>query len=179
LLSEIQNEINSRSNYRFGEWYSSADNDNIFYQSFDSITTSNRRFQGAGAYSGNMGDTTILMDGTLAPGRYYATCWIYGNQNLGLNHELKILEENPADGTQIRFQHEGLHLRIKSIINGWALFEVPFEIVGEDSRLKIYLHKLDADQEFVVDEFLVKLQDVGVYRDDFDWLVRNNFWYRK
>lgn len=150
----------------------------LIHQSFDSLTETSRIFQGSGAFAGNMGDTTTLWLDALPQGRYVLTYWMYANQELGMNHDLKIFENNIDQGNELQFRHEGMRFYLKSIVNDWGLFEIPFEVRGDNSRLNIFLLKEKTDQSFFMDELLIRPQDANAYRREKDWVVRNNYWFK-
>ncbi|MGI9158120.1 MAG: hypothetical protein ACR2K1_00050 [Saprospiraceae bacterium] len=96
-----------------------------------------------------------------------------------MGQEMKIIENRRNDGTEIHFKHEGLRFYLKTIVNGWGLFELPFDVYEPDSNVRIFLQKQNADQLFFLDETLIRPADLRVYRREPGWLVRNNFWYRE
>ncbi len=160
-----------------GVWQTTQPNSPIVYLSYDSLTASERIFQGAGAYAGNMRDTAWLLRDHLPKGQYTVSFWMYVNQDLGMNHELKIFENNRTDGREVQFRHEGMRFYLKSIVNDWGLFELNFEVRDEDARISAFLLKRFANQPFFLDEVLIKPINTEVYRRAGDWVVRNNFWY--
>lgn len=149
----------------------------LHYQPFDSLSTTKRKFQGAGAYTGNMRDTTWLWRETLPKGQYVLSFWMYARQDLGMNHELKIYENDRSNGNEIQYRHEGMRFHLKTIVNDWGLFELPFEVRADNSRLNAFLFKEHANQPFFLDEVLLRPQQTDVYRREEDWVVRNNYWY--
>ncbi|TNE53981.1 MAG: hypothetical protein EP344_14605 [Bacteroidetes bacterium] len=161
-----------------GEWQCSNLDGALIYQSYDSLLTTEQTFQGMGAYTGNMGDTTNLWQGSLPKGQYVLSCWLYVNQDLGMNHELKLFENNRDDNREVQFKHEGMQYHLKSIVRNWGLFEIPFEVREDNSRLRIFLFKQNAQQPFFLDEFLIRPQGTDVYRQERYWVVRNNYWYK-
>ncbi|MCB9314675.1 MAG: hypothetical protein H6569_00915 [Lewinellaceae bacterium] len=175
----VEQERLARASQPEGQWQLSVQTGLPFmYQSYDSLQSTPRKFQGNGAFSGNMGDTTTLWRGPLPKGRYVVNFWMYASQDLGMNHDLMLVENDIAQGHQIHFKHEGMRFYMKSIVNNWGLFELPFEVYGDNSRVHIFLFKKGTDQVFYLDEVLLKPQDTDAYRREKDWVVRNNFWYK-
>ena len=97
---------------------------------------------------------------------------------MGMNHELKIFENSRSDGHEIHFKHEGLRFYIKGICKKWALYEVVFD-VHEGENIRIMLHKKAASAAFYLDEALIRPINTEVMRVEPEWMVRNNFWYRR
>ncbi len=178
-LDEIRADADSQALVPVAGWLSTRNTPDLIYQSYDSLSKTARIFQGAGAYQGNMKDTTWIWNKRLPKGQFVISCWIYVNQDLGMGQEMKIIENRQADGTEIHFKHEGLRFHLKTIVNGWGLFELPFEVYEPDSNVRIFLQKQNADQLFFLDETLIRPADLSVYRREPGWLVRNNFWYRE
>ncbi|MBK8922397.1 MAG: hypothetical protein IPM81_12985 [Saprospirales bacterium] len=176
-IQAVEQERNSRVLERRQRWQVSTAANPFFYQSFDSLQAPTRNFQGGGAFSGNMRDTTWLWRDPLPKGQYVMSFWMYVNQDLGMNHELRLFENDPGDGHEIQFRHEGMRFHLKSIVGGWGLFELPFEVRQENSRLQVFLFKAFANQSFFLDELLLRPQQVDMYRREAGWVVRNNYWY--
>jgi hypothetical protein len=178
-LDEIRADMAAQTLYPVADWSSTRNTKDFYYQSYDSLHKTHRIFQGNGAFQGNMKDTTWIWNNYLPKGFHYINCWIYVNQDLGMNHDMKIIENRRDNGMEIHFKHEGLRFHLKTIVNGWGLFEFPFEVYHTDSNVRIFLQKPNADQEFFLDEVLIKPADISLYRREPGWLVRNNFWYRE
>lgn len=161
-----------------GAWQVSQPGQALVYQSCDSLSSATHIFQGAGAFEGRMCDTTWLYRSQLPKGRYVLSFWMYVNQDQGMNHEVKLAESDPADGRQIQFRPEATQFYLKSIVNGWGLFELPFDVNGEQSRLQLFLQKESANTPFFLDEVLIRPENTDVYRRESLWVVRNNYWYK-
>ena len=175
LISGMEN----TSLFKVGKWLSTREKEDFFYASFNEHKDASRIFQGGGAMSGNMRDTMVLMEQYLPSGYHYVSGWIYADQDLGMNHMIKIQQEDPNTGEQRELKQESLSYFLRTIVNGWGLFDMPFYVPEGGSNVKIYLHRENTDQEFSVDEILVKPADITLYRNGPDWFVMNNFWYRK
>lgn len=157
-------------------WRADRAENSVFYQSFDEHADTRFQFQGKGAITGSMADTTLLWSGRLPSGRYVWSLWIKTDQDNGANHDLHIVQTGP-NGQIVQRQHEGLRFYLKSIVNGWGLFELPFDAPdGADTR--IFLYKKGMKSPFYADELLIRPADLTVYRGSTDWAVRNNYWYR-
>jgi hypothetical protein len=175
----VADELRDSLVVRRGQWLVTDGTQPFYYQSFDSIDGSREIFQGKGALHGTMRDTAWLFRGTLPKGRYTLSLWVYVRQDMGMTHEVKIVENYRADNREVHFQHEGLRFYLRTIINGWALFEVPMEVYDADSKLGVFLLKEHVNQPFWADEVLIKPEKTTLYRSEPGWMVRNNFWYRK
>ncbi|MFN0013336.1 MAG: hypothetical protein ACKVU2_02205 [Saprospiraceae bacterium] len=150
----------------------------LHYVSFDSLAVPKHVFQGKSAFTGNMKDTTWLWQAPLSKGNYALSFWVYVKQDMSMNHELKLYENDQANGAEMQYRHEGMHFHLKAMVNDWALYEMPFEVRSDNAALRMFLFKEHGDQPFVLDEVLIRPQWTDVYRRLDDWTVRNNYWYR-
>lgn len=175
---KVSEYINTHDQYRHGVWSSSLPDAKFYYLSYDSLTTTVKSFQGQGAYTGNMGDTTWLWNGPLPKGFHTISMWMYINQDLGMTHEMKIFENRLSDNGEIHFAHEAMYRYVRAVVGDWGLFEVPIEVFEENSRVRIFLHKNHADQVFFMDEVVLKPMTTDLVRRQRGWLVANDYWYR-
>ncbi len=160
-------------------WKSANLGDRFFlHQSYDSLSAATHIFQGKGAGSGNLRDSTWLWDKPLPKGVYNFSVWIYVNEDMGMTHELKIVQNNLDDGHEINFRHEGLRFYISTIVGGWARFDLHFSVYEDNSKTGIYLHKKDVNAPFWFDEVLIKPSDANIYQQLPGWIVRDNHWFR-
>ena len=95
---------------------------------------------------------------------------------MGLNNEIKFLEQAP-DGRVVHLQHEGMRFYLKTIVNGWGLFELGFNS-REAQPMHLFLQKKGVNAPFWVDEVLIKPVNTEVFHRESGWVARNNFWYR-
>jgi hypothetical protein len=161
-----------------GGWRTTAESGWFHSQRFDSLTTAQHIFQGSGAYEGTMSDTTWIWNAPMPRGHYFISLWLKVDQDMGMTHELKIFENSLADGHEVFFAHEGLRFHLKTIVNGWALFDLPFHVRDDGSRMRLFLQKKGVHAPFWLDEVLIKSSSFGIYRREPGWTVRNNFWYK-
>ena len=159
-------------------WKSDAVPGWFAHTSYDSLADAKYIFQGKGAYTGNMGDTTWLWNTRIPKGEYRISLWIYAKQDMGMTHELKIVQNNRADGHEVNFRHEGLRFYLKTIVDGWALFDLEFTVHDDDSNTRIFLQKHGVREPFYLDEVLIKSRDFDLYRRAPGWAVRDNFWHK-
>jgi hypothetical protein len=179
LAFSVLNEMEAIASFSAKKgWKSSGDPGWFASQTFDSLTATKFIFQGKGAYEGNMGDTTWLWKTRIPKGHYNLSLWTYARQDMGMTHELKIIQNSRADGHEINFRHEGLRFYLKSIVNGWALYEMEFTVYDDDSNVRIFLQKRGVQAPFYLDEMLIKPLNSTLYRRVPGWAVRNNFWYK-
>ena len=175
----IDQEMVEKGTLATGLWRSDQAPGWLFTQSFDSLTTVSHIFQGKGAYyGGSMSDTTWLWKKQMPQAHYYLSMWMYVEEDMGMTHEVKIIENDRMDGHELHFQHEGLRFYLRQIVNGWALFDLPFEVYHENSITHIFLQKKGVDVPFSLDEVLIKRNDVTLYRRSPGWVSRDNFWYQ-
>ncbi|MCC6462298.1 MAG: hypothetical protein IT260_17655 [Saprospiraceae bacterium] len=175
----IEQERQSLPLLRAGKWQLSQIVDSAFvHLDYDSLRNSARIFQGTGAYSGNMRDTAWIWNQPLPRGQYTISFWMYVNQDLGMNHELKFFERRLSDGSEIQKRHEGLRFYMKSIVKDWGLFELNFDLYSDSSFTQFFLLKRNVDQPYFLDEVLIKPLNTTAYRREPGWVIRNNFWYQ-
>ncbi len=149
----------------------------MLHQDFDSLTTSKHIFQGKGAYSGMMNDTTWLWKQHIPKGEYFVSMWVYVKEDMGMTQEMKIFENDSRDGREVHTYHEGLRFYLKTIVNGWALFDVRFQVYEPNSTVSIFLQKKGVKVPFWLDEVLLKEGSLNLYKREQDWMARNGFWF--
>ncbi len=171
--------VQSRGQHRIGRWMSPKPDTRFYYQSYDSLSATLKSFQGKGAYAGNMGDTTWLYHAPLPKGHHIISMWLHINQDLGMNHEMKIIENSLTDGREIHFSHEALRFHLRTVVGDWGLFELSFQVYEPDSRLRIFLQKQGVNQPYYLDELLIRPLDAELVRREPGWIIANNFWYRE
>lgn len=150
----------------------------FYYQSFDSLTTTERIFQGTGAFSGNMGDTVWIWNKPMPKGTYNVSLWVYVKRDMGMTHEMKIFQNSRADGHEINFRHEGLRFYLKSIVDDWALFDMELTVYEDNSDVHMFLQKSGVFEPFFLDEVLIKQSDFNLYRRTPNSVTINNYWYK-
>jgi hypothetical protein len=174
----IKKEMLSRNLYSAGIWRSTRPQKDFYYQSFDSLTQTDAICRGKGAYKGQMNDSTWIYKSPLPKGTYSISVWCKVNMDMGMTNEMKIIQNRLSDGGEISYKHEGLRFYLKQIIGDWGLFEVPFEVIGEENRVNIFMQKKNVENPFYMDEIVIKPIMTEVYRNEVGWVVRNNFWYK-
>jgi hypothetical protein len=158
-------------------WQATVANTPFAYQSYDSLPAS-RVLLGGGSYTGSMADTTRLFKVHLPKGVFMISMWIDARKDMGMTHELRIREYDRRDGHEVHFGHEGIRFYLKSVVDGWALVEIPFEVYESDSVLDIWLHKKGVKVPFTIDECLIRPQSVNFYRETGGRISENNLWYQ-
>lgn len=177
--AEVVGEMNRVATFPAGKtWRSDREPGWFMYQSFDSLNTTGHIFQGKGAFEGNMGDTVWLWNKPLPRGSYAVSLWIYVKKDMGMTHEMKLFQHSLSDGRQINFRHEGLRFHLKNIVEGWALFEVGFDVPEDNADVRIFLQKRGVQEQFFLDEVLIRPLNINLYRQTPNWVSRNNFWYK-
>lgn len=150
-----------------------------WYQSiqFDTISTNTYKFQGNGAATANLGDTTTIWENTIPPGAYVFSVWVKVDADLGMTQDIQITE-NDQTALPGKLPKMPLRTGLKTIVNRWALFEIPFEVQGAQSQVHIYLYKKGGNAAFWYDEVLIRDQNFDLYRQAPGWVVKNNYWYK-
>jgi hypothetical protein len=174
----VKKEMESRKLYGFGTWRSTQPKKDFYYQSFDSLPQPEHAFRGKGAYKGVMSDTTWLYNAQLPKGNYSISVWCKATLDMGMNNEMKIIDNKKSDGTELKFKHEGLRFYLKQIVGDWGLFEVNFDVHSDESHVRIFMQKKGVDNPFYIDDVVIKPINTEIYRNELGWVVRNNFWYK-
>lgn len=154
------------------------DNGWFLHQNYDDLSGAKYIFQGKGAGTGNLGDTTWICNEPIPKGEYRLSLWIKVTEDMGMTHEVKLTQRNLTDGHQIHFRHEGLRFYIVTIVDGWALFDLNFSVYEDNSATQIYLHKKSVNAQFWFDEVMIKPTNSTVYRQTPGWISRDNQWFR-
>ncbi|MBX2890682.1 MAG: hypothetical protein KF734_07125 [Saprospiraceae bacterium] len=175
----VSAEMDNSASHTVGkDWKSDQAQGWFYHQSYDSLSTTTHFFQGKGAYQGNMGDTAWVWNNTMPAGNYHISLWIYVKQDMGMTHEMKIFQHSRADGHEINFRHEGLRFYLKSIVEGWALFDLEFTVHEDNSDVRIFLQKRGVFEPFFLDEVLIRQKDFNLYRREPGWVSKNNYWLK-
>lgn len=172
----LQREAAQRSVYPAGRFRSDTPAGFFYSQTFDSLNTTEKVFQGGGAFTGNMHDTTWLWNGPLAKGDYTLGFWINVKKDMGMVHALKIIENSLADGRGIHLEDVQARFHLKEIVGEWAMFEIPFSVREDQSATRMYLLQKGINTDFFLDEVLIKAEGFNLYRTSPGWVARNNFW---
>ncbi len=161
-----------------GGWRSDKPSTWFTYLNFDSITTSEHVFQGKGATQANLGDTTWIWNKTLPKGTYNFSIWIKANEDRGMTQEILIMEKSDMKDNENYFSNGKIQSELKTIVNGWALFEGPFEVKKDNSTIGIFFPKKHANAPFWYDEVMIKESSGNLYRRAPGWVIRNNKWHK-
>jgi hypothetical protein len=161
-----------------GGWKSNVPPRWMYYQSYDSLTSTPHIFQGKGAGECRFRDTCWLYKNRIPKGNYNLSVWVKVDQDMPMTEELKIVEKNRADGHEIHFMHEGLRFHLVTIVNNWALFDVAFEVFDDNSNTYIFMPPKYLRGTYFYDELLIKRNELDVFRKVPGWVIRNNFWYK-
>ncbi len=153
-------------------WYSAQTEPPVAYESFNSLT-GGRSFQGAGAARGRLNLPLVLWQGNPGAGSYIVSCWIYANNDQGLQHHLRLWQNND------KIQEHTLLPFVRAVVNDWALVEIPFTVADSVGNYRIDLYRPDSSLPFEVDELLIYRAGNDYYREEPGWMVKNNYWYRR
>ena len=155
------------------KWYASLN--------FDSLTSSQHLFQGKGSGEGNLGDTTWIWSKHIPKGQYQFSIWIKVDEDMGMTQGIRFVERNlKEEDPNHYFILKGSDLRanLKTIVKGWALFDVPFEVREESSKMEIFLYVKGVNLPFWYDEAQIRTREFSLYRREPGWVVLNNYWYK-
>jgi hypothetical protein len=154
------------------DWKNRKGKPPVAYESFNSLD-GGRSFQGGGAAQGRLSQPFVLWEGRLDTGMYVVSFWLYANRDQGLQHHLLIQNgDSPLEEHLVR-------PFVKAIVNDWALFEIPFRAAQDKEPYRFTLFRADSHLPFELDELLIREAGTDYYRTETDWLVKNNYWYRR
>lgn len=177
-IRAMQSEAASAGIYPAGRYKSDRPPGFFHLQTFDSLTTAEHIFQGKGAFSGNMHDTTWLWNATLPKGNYHLGFWVNVKQDMGMVQALYLLENAVSDGHEIQVQEVQARFHLKEIVGDWALFDVPLSVKEDNSRMRMYLLQKKINTIFYLDEVLLRADGFNLYHTRPGWVAKNNFWYK-
>jgi hypothetical protein len=172
----LQAEVATAGIYPAGRFKSDRPPGFFYLQTFDSLQHTPHVFQGKGAFSGNMHDTTWLWNAPLAKGNYTLSFWVDVRQDMGMVQALRVMENSLSDGREIQLEDVQARFHLKEIVGDWALFEIPLTVREDQSRMRLYLLQKGIDTTFYLDEVLLKADGFNLYHARPGWVVRNNFW---
>lgn len=157
-----------------------SDKPDFWYKgmSFDSLTDAAYRFQGTGAGTALLEDKTYLFRQKMPKGTYFFSIWLKIDTDMALTQEAYFTETR-ASGMANSTQKVALRTGLKTIVQGWALFELPFEVTEVNAEMAIYLQKKGGNGPFWYDECLIRSQKTQLYRQTDQFVVHNNVWYKK
>lgn len=179
LAEQIEAEMDRQAIYPVGKgWYSEKPPLPYRYVSMDSLTTSKHIFQGEGALASKSGDTTWLWKGPLPQGTYYVSFWVKADEDQGVMRVLEMAGIGSNGAFVSKNSHE-LRFNVRAIVNGWALFDIPFDMKEDMQTAAFYLKPGTVNVPCYIDELLIKRFDSFLYKKQPGWVIRNNFWYKR
>ncbi|MCA0238837.1 MAG: hypothetical protein LCH81_20860 [Bacteroidetes bacterium] len=177
-IRAMQTEAANEGIYPAGRYKSDRPPGFFHLQTFDSLTTTEHIFQGKGAFSGNMHDTTWLWNAPLPKGNYHLGFWIDVKQDMGMVHALHLVENAVSDGHEIQAQDVQARFHLKEIVGDWALFDIPVSVKEDNSSMRVYLLQKGINTTFYLDEVLLRADGFNLYHTRPGWVAKNNFWYK-
>lgn len=151
-----------------GKWFA--------YFSFDSLTASRYRFQGQGAAESRLGDTTWIWKNPIPKGNYQLSFWVKADEDMGLSPSFQFIETQ--NGETLQYRNESVQFYLRSFVQGWALIEIPFDVLSDKGQIGIFLQKKYCKMPFWYDEVLIKNAGTSYYRREPGWLVHDNYWFK-
>ncbi|MEM8906537.1 MAG: hypothetical protein AAGD05_01720 [Bacteroidota bacterium] len=164
--------------YEHGDLLLSDSLNGIIYQNFDHIPNE-RQYTGGGAFAGVPKIEHIVYEGHLPEQKvgipYIFSMWAYVGGDLHPRMWFNIEEYDRSSGDQIWKIGYRLEHHIQAIDGDWALIEVPFRLLREDSGLRTTVINHDLFQEDLgIDELLIRPELSQVYRKEGQALWRNS-----
>jgi hypothetical protein len=179
LALSVSNRMDKEAAYDLkGGWKSNQPPSWFWYQSFDSLTSTKYIFKGKGAHESLFRDTTWLLKSHIPKGVYDLSLWVKVDLDMGMTEDVKIIEKARNDGHEIHFTHEGLRFHLVTIVDGWALFSLPFEVYDPEANMQIFMPPKQIGGKYYIDEVVIKHNDADIYKRAPGWVVRNNAWYK-
>ena len=144
---------------------------------FEKGNAKNIRFQGQAASLVAYGDTLQLVHQALPPEKYSMSLWTYALKDQGMNRTVHIYEKNSA-GEEVQHRHEALSKYIKTISDGWAMYEIQVDFQHPDNLVEVYMVNENAADGFLIDEFLLRPSNVDFFQEKGHQLAWNGYWYQ-
>ena len=177
-------ETDSLNLHKVDSFVSSQAEKTFAYRSFDTLSAE-RAYRGAGAYQGQAAQKNIIFDGQLpnqyATGWYTFSVWVYVDEDRLLRGSSQIEEYDKETGTLLKQQQYDLHRQIAVMDgNAWALLEFAYVPSSSESTVRWSFQQPDlTGSPLFVDELLIR-QDINeLYRQDENYIFKNNRWYRR
>lgn len=163
--------------YPAGAWRAEQPNVKLVYESYDSLAGAPYVFQGGGARAASLGDTIWLWNGVLPKGIYRFSLWTYAVKDMGMMPDLAVWTVDPTTGRAEYLDYKMLRDHLRTVVNGWACFDVPLEIRDDKRTVRLFIPPRAVETPVYIDEMLIRPAGVNVYRRQAGWLARNNVWY--
>jgi hypothetical protein len=170
--SEIRNQSLTSN-----KWLSTGEGSFFVHRSFDDLKSAKNSLAGTGALEASMSDTTRIYAGPIPVGSYYTSIWIDVTKDMGMTSEMKIYQFNQA-GQEIHMMHEACRFHLKTIKDGWALFDIYFEVKNPDTQIDVFLFKKGVHAPVTFDEIQIRSAKADSWYKDDRYLVKNNRWYQ-
>lgn len=141
----------------------------FIYRNYDEFETG-VSFAGKGAMKYSAVKWAALVEDTLknvtAGNKYVAGFWMYNYKKDGfLRAHLEIIQKELSTDKTTNYIYTDVHRHIKALYGKWALIEIEFETKSESERFKISVRNtILKDNEFILDELLVREKGVNLYR---------------
>jgi hypothetical protein len=174
----LRQQVTAATPFRRGAWSGSSAELPFVHQTFDSLPPAPGQavFQGKGSLQGQTNDTTFLWRSHLTNGVHVVSLWIYARPDLPVNHRLYIRQEM-ADG-QVITRDITLSQRARSLVRGWMLSEIPFDVVGDTgATVTFFLYNKGERRTFTIDEFQCRPAELTLFRTTPTGFVVGNRWY--
>ncbi len=179
IIDEVKADITARGLYPVAgkNWMSNRpDAGPALHLDYEDKTDTRHVFRGKGALMARMNDTVTVWKGPLPKGRYVFSAWLKISEDMGAVHEVHMVENALGDGHEIKHQHEGMRFYLKSIVDGWGLFEIVMES-QEGGNEHVFFYKKGVKVPFYVDEVMIRPENVEVFAQEGNWIMRNGYWF--
>ena len=112
-------------------------------------------------------------------GEYTLSCWLRGRWGDIKGASIHIKELSGVDGGIVSPEEVRLDSCVTSVVGEWVMVEVPVEF-RVHSKISVVLDgERFSGRCMEVDEILIRRRTDEVFRENKDWIIRNNYWYSK
>lgn len=181
LYDKSNTEFHNSKLFKFDNIYSSDAEKNYIYDGYDN-KQSTIRYQGNGAYSGNIHEYNRIFEGSINNYKintdYVFSFWFYNiSTDLYPRSTMEICYADNSD-KNYKVDYTDVWRNFTVIDGNWALTEVKFRFNNKDDKLKITLWNNDIRKgNLIIDELLIRPVDNNIYILNPNSITKNNRTY--
>jgi hypothetical protein len=134
---------------------------------------------GSGLLRVMAGASKVLFQRMVDGGEYALSCWLRGRWGDIKGASIHIKELSGVVGGIVSPEEVRLDSCVTSVVGEWVMVEVPVEFRVQ-SKISVVLDgERFSGRCMEVDEILIRRRTDEVFRENKDWIIRNNYWYSK
>jgi hypothetical protein len=166
---------------RHGDFLSRDSAHTFLYDGFDQ-QRADRTYRGEGGLQMAASDTRPIFDGAIPlqqEGGWYAfSVWAFLGADFYPRTWMSIIEYNEASGEEVNRQAVQAQQAVRVLDDGWGLLEMVYIPKRKDTRIKLVAENKDLkDAPLYFDELLVRPEVSDIYREESQYIFKNNRWF--